>query len=99
MIQSQFLQAGVERSLDRIRLKVLVPDLGGDMHLLASDARCGERSADGFLVAVHFRSVDMAVAELERAFDRRAADVALHAIGAEPETGQADPLGEQIFHH
>jgi hypothetical protein len=41
----------------------------------------------------------MAVAETERAFDRCAASVALHAVGAEPETGQADSLDLQIFHH
>jgi hypothetical protein len=41
----------------------------------------------------------MAVTETERAFDRRAANVALHAIGAESETGQVDTPGLQIFHH
>jgi hypothetical protein len=44
------------------------------------------------------REVDMPIAETERAFDRRAADVALHAKGAEPKPRQADALGLQIFH-
>ena len=56
------------------------------------------RGADRLLVAVHFRGVDMAIAERERALDRRAADVALHAKGAEPEPRQADALGLQMFH-
>jgi hypothetical protein len=40
----------------------------------------------------------MPVAETERAFDRRTADIALHAKGAEPKPRQADALGLQIFH-
>ena len=40
----------------------------------------------------------MPVAEPERAFDRRAAGIALQAKGAEPEPRQADALGLQTFH-
>jgi hypothetical protein len=40
----------------------------------------------------------MPVAETERAFDRRAAGIALHAKGAEPKPRQADALGLQMFH-
>jgi hypothetical protein len=40
----------------------------------------------------------MPIAESKRAFDRRAADLALHAKGAEPKPRQADALGLQMFH-
>jgi hypothetical protein len=40
----------------------------------------------------------MAIAKRKRAFDRRAAGVALHAKGAKPKTRQADALGLQMFH-
>ena len=68
------------------------------MQILAGDAGRGDRGADRVLVAVHFRGVDMPVAETERAFDRRAAGIALQAKGAEPEPRQADALGLQMFH-
>ena len=68
------------------------------MQILAGDAGCGDGGANGIFVAVHFRGVDMAVAEAERAFDRRAAGIALQAKGAEPKPRQADALGLQIFH-
>jgi hypothetical protein len=40
----------------------------------------------------------MPIAERQRAFDRRAAGIALQPKGAEPEPRQADALGLQIFH-
>jgi hypothetical protein len=40
----------------------------------------------------------MPITESKRAFDRRAADLALHAKGAEPKPRQADALGLQMFH-
>jgi hypothetical protein len=49
-------------------------------------------------IAVHFRGVDMPVAEAERSFHRGTAGIALHAEGAEPEPRQADALSLQIFH-
>ena len=98
MVEPQLLQGGVERAADRVRRQILVPDLCGDVQIVAGDARGRERGADRLLVAVHFGGVDMAVAEPQRAFDRGAAGIALHAEGAEPEPGQADALGLQIFH-
>ena len=98
MIELQFLQAGVERLADRIGRQIFVPDLGGDVQILARDAGSGDGGADGFLIGVHFRGVDVAIAETERAFDRRAADIALHAKRAEPEPRQADALGFERFH-
>src|SRR6185437_2426482 len=98
MIEPQLFQAGIERPADRIRHEVFIPDLGGDVEVLARDARGGDRLTDSVLVAVHFRGVDVPVAETERALDRRTADVALHAVGPEPEARQADALGLQIVH-
>ena len=98
LIEPELFQAGVERPADRVRREIFVPDLGGDVQILARDAGRRDRGADGLLVGVHFGGVDMAIAERQRAFDRRAADVALHAKGAEPEPRQADALGLQIFH-
>ena len=98
VIEPQLLQTGIERPADRVGREVLVPDLGGDMQIPARDARCADRRTDRLLVAVHFRGVDMPVAEAERAFDRRPADLALHSKSAEPEPRQADALGLQIFH-
>jgi hypothetical protein len=40
----------------------------------------------------------MAIAQRERAFDRGAADIALHAIGAEPEPRQPNALDLKSFH-
>ena len=68
------------------------------MQILAREAGGGESGADGLFIAVHFRGVDMAIAERKRAFDRRAAGIALHAKGAEPEPRQADVLGLQMVH-
>ena len=98
MIELQFFEAGVERPADRIGGEIFVPDLGGDVQILPRDAGGCDRSSNGFFVAVHFSGVDMAIAERQRAFDRRAAGIALQAKGAEPEPRQADALGLQIFH-
>jgi hypothetical protein len=38
LIEPQLLQAGVERAADRVRREVLVPDLCGDVQILARDA-------------------------------------------------------------
>ncbi len=98
MVEPQLLQGSVERAADRIRRQVLVPDLGGDVQVVAGDARGRKRRADRLLIAVHFRGVEMAVTKPQPAFDRRAAGIALHAEGAEPKSGQGDALGLQIFH-
>ena len=72
------------------------------MQVLAGNTGGGNRGADRLLIAVHLGGVEMPVAEPERAFDRGAAGIALHAEGAEPEPGQADATscnsGFQMFH-
>jgi len=68
------------------------------VQILAGDAGSGDGGTNAIFVAIHFRGVDVAIAEAERAFDRGATDVVLHAKGAEPKPRQADALGLQIFH-
>ena len=98
LVDPELFQGGVERLADCVRRQILVPDLCRDMQIVASDAGSRERGADGLLVGIHFGGVDMPVAERERALHRRAAGIALHAEGTEPELGQADALGLHIFH-
>jgi hypothetical protein len=98
VIELQLLQAGIERPANCIRREVFVPDFGGDVQILACDARCCDGGADGVFVAIHFRGVDVPIAETQRAFARRAAGLALHAKGAEPKRRQADAVGLQMFH-
>ena len=98
MVEPELLQGSIERPADRIRRQIFVPDLGGDMQVLARDAGGCDRGADGLLIAIHLGGVEMPVAQRQRALDRRAAGIALHAKGAEAELGQADTLGLQVFH-
>ena len=98
LIEPQLLQAFVERPADCVGCEVFVPDLGGDVQIATREARSGNRSTDSFLVGIHFRGIDMAIAEGKGAFDRGAADIALHAKRAEPKPRQADALGFEMFH-
>ena len=98
LIEPQLLQALVERQAHRVGCEVFVPDLGCDVQIPTRDARGGNCSTNGCLVGVHFRGIDMAIAEGKRAFDRGAANIALHAKRAEPQPRQADTLGFEIFH-
>src|SRR5581483_12330081 len=78
--------------------QILVPDLGGHMQFAARDAACGDRSADLLLIGVHLGGVEVAIAERQRALDRCAANIALHAESAEAEPRHADALGVEIIH-
>ena len=98
-VKPELLQAGIESAAHRVGRQILVPDLGGNMKVLARHSGIGNRGPDGFLVAIHLRSVDVAIAERERTFHRRAAGVALHAIGAEAKARQVDTLRWQLFHY
>ena len=68
------------------------------MQVVAGDARGRDRSTDRLLIAVHFRGVEMAVTQRNRAFDRGAAGIALQAEGAEPKPRQGNALRLQMFH-
>src|SRR5262249_36312507 len=80
------------------RREVLMPDFCGDMQFAPRKAGGGNGRADGVLIAVHFRGVDVPVAQGQCALDRRAAGLALHAKSAEPEPRQADALCVKAFH-
>ena len=98
VVEPQFFQAGIKRPADRVGSQVFVPDLGGDVKLLAHHARCSDSGTARILVTVHLCRIDVAIAETERAFDGRAADVSLHPVGAKPEARQIDALCMQIGH-
>ena len=98
LIEPELVQGCIERPADGIRRQVLVPDLGGDVQILAGNAGGGNRGADRLLIAVHLRGVEMPIAEPQRAFNRGAAGLALHTESAQPEPGQTDALGLQMFH-
>src|SRR5258708_9282413 len=98
MVEPELFQAGVERATDRIRREVFVPDLCGDVQLLAREARYRNGGTDGLLVAVHFRGVDMAVAEAQRTFDRRATNNPLHAGSCQPQPRPAVALAFASVH-
>ncbi|MGY3560881.1 hypothetical protein ACVWXP_004150 [Bradyrhizobium sp. USDA 4463] len=57
-----------------------------------------ERGTDRILVGIHFGGVDVAIADRQRALDRIAAGIALHAEGAEAELGHADAPCFQMVH-
>ena len=98
LVEPQLLQRCIAGPADRLGRQVLVPDFCRDMKIAARDAGGRDGRADRLLVAVHFRGVDVPVAEPERALHRRAAGIALHAKGAETELGHADALCLQIVH-
>src|SRR4051794_12351373 len=98
MVEPQLLQGRIEGLADRSRRKVLVPDLCRDMQLVARHAGACDRSPNRFLVAVHLGSVDMAVAERQRALHRGPAGIALQAEGAEPEFWHGNALSLNGFH-
>jgi hypothetical protein len=51
LIEPKLLQGSIECPADCIGRQVFVPDLCGDVQILAGDLRCGKRRADGFLIA------------------------------------------------
>jgi len=91
-------RTGIERAADRIRRKILVPDFRRHVQIGPLDPGRRDRNANRVLVAVHLGGIDVAIAELKRAFHRRAAGIAQHAECAEPEPRDAQPLGLQIIH-
>jgi hypothetical protein len=98
MVEPELLQRSIEGAADRVRRQILVPDLCGDVQIGAGHFRGRQGRADRLLIGVHFSGVEVAVAQIKRALDRRAAGIALHAEGAEPELGQADALSFDSFH-
>ena len=66
-IEAELLHARLER-LDGV-LTALAPDLGGDVQLVAGDARLGDGTADALLVEVAPGGVDRAVAQAQRLAD------------------------------
>jgi hypothetical protein len=65
--------ARLEESISGARLARVRRELGGDEHVLPSDAAVADGSTDLLLVAVHAGGVQMPVADIERAPDDRLA--------------------------
>ena len=93
IVELQLPEAGVEGAADRAGTELIVPDLGGDEELVARDARGSDRSPDGVFVLVHGGSVEMPIAERQRAFDDRLGADAWHAERTEAEPRNGDTLG------
>src|SRR5258708_18595207 len=98
LVELQLPQAGVERTVERIRRKLVMPDLGGDKELVAVHAGRRDGRADGGLVVVHRSGVDMSVAERDRALDDRLGTGSRHPEGAEAEARNRDTLCRDRFH-
>src|SRR5438132_9347631 len=87
LVEPQLSQAGVERAVERIRRKLIMPDLGGDEELVPVHAGRRDGRADGGFVVVHRGGVDMSVAERDRTLDDRLGIGSRHPEGAEAEAG------------
>jgi hypothetical protein len=64
--EAQPCQALLDGALERGRRQMVLPHLGGDEHFVARQARCAQALSNLALIAVHFRGVDMAIAEPQR---------------------------------
>ena len=69
------------------------PDFGGEEKVVASDAGGAHPLAHFALVVVHFRGIDMPVAEPQRLLDQPRAGAAAQIPGAEPEQRNPGALG------
>ena len=91
-IEPEIAQARLRRTFERARADIVAPDFGGDGHLLALEARCAKALPDGFLVGIHARSVDMAVAAGQRRLYRAHTGRVAQLPRAEAERGDAHVL-------
>src|SRR5580658_9400155 len=69
------------------------PDFGGEEYVLTLDGGGFQAFADGALVIVHFRGVDMPVAEIERRLHHLGANPAAQIPGAEAKQRYAGAMG------
>src|ERR1700687_1006994 len=92
MIEPQLPLTGVEGAVERIRRKLIMPDLRGDEELVSVHAGRRDGRADGGFVIVHRSGVDMSVAERDRSLDARLGIGSRHPEGAEAEAGNCDTL-------
>ena len=85
VVETELLEAQVDRVERALSALVAVPQLGGDEQLVAVDAGALDRLADAQLVAVRGRGVDVAVADLEGV-----ADDPIGLVGVDLEDSEAE---------
>jgi hypothetical protein len=85
MVEPQLPQTGVEGAVERIRRKLIMPDLRGDEELVPVHAGRRDGRAYGGFVVLHRGGVDMSVAEPNRTLDDRLGVGSRHPEGAEAE--------------
>src|SRR3981189_3357295 len=88
MVEPQLPQTGVEGAVERIRRKLIMPDLRGDEELVPVHAGRRDGRADSGFVVVHRGGVDMSIAERDRTLDDRLGVGSWHPEGAEAEAGE-----------
>src|SRR5215470_10910503 len=96
--QPQLDQAVFRGAFELPRREIALPDLGGDEHLLASDAGAAHGLADLALVVVHRRGIDVAIAEAQRLLDDALAGAPAQLPGPQSESGNARTIGLDILH-
>src|ERR1700731_353385 len=98
MVEPQLPQAGVEGAVERIRRKLIMPDLGGDEELVPVHAGRRDGRADGGLAVVHRSGVYTLVAAGDRPLDVRVGISSRNPEGAEAEAGNRDTLCRDRLH-
>lgn len=66
IVHAKLIEGIIERRLDRSRVVLVVPELGGDEDLVSRDAGFANAGAHGGLGAVDVGGVDVSVASFER---------------------------------
>ena len=95
------LQALIDRALEIAGGEPVEPDLGGEKDILALDPRGAHAGADLALVAVILRSVEVAIAEMQRRLDQLDAQIFLQRHGAETDdrNTRAMTFNHMTFNH
>src|SRR6266404_4266000 len=98
MVEPQLPQTGVEGAVERIRRKLIMPDLRSDEELVPVHAGRRDGRADGGFVVVYRGGVDMSVAERDRTLDDRLGVGSRHPEGAEAEARHRNTLCRDRLH-
>src|SRR6185437_319977 len=92
MIEPELAHAALERAMERVRCKLVVPNLGSDEEFIAVHAGGCDGRSDLCFILVHRGGSDMPIAERDRALDDWLGVGSRHAECAEAETGNRDAL-------
>ena len=95
LLEAELVEALGDRGTRLVAVVAVVPELGGDVELVARDAAASHCAADSLLVAVARRRVDHAIADLEGVLDRPLALAVIADLEhAETELGHLDTVVE-----